>query len=165
MGDPNVDTAKTVKYTLDLVVKLDQANKKSDSDFKKTRADLEKAITNGTIPMLKLLRPKLQQEVDAMDDGVSKTEEAKTQIAILQDDQAYAESHFEQIKKLLEKVIDIENELTARLKQARELDSRALKAWDAAEGAFHPWQLLQVGARAPAHPGKPDGLGAPAEAH
>jgi chromosome segregation ATPase len=135
MGTPNVTAADTVKYALDLIIKLDKQNKKSDADYKKTKADLEKAITNGTIPMLKLLRPKLQQEVDEMNDAVSKAEDAKTQVGILEDDQAYAASHFEQIKKLMEKVTDIENELTERLKQARDLDARALKAWDAAEGS------------------------------
>ena len=79
MGDP-VDIAKVVRYTVDLITKLDQLNKKSDTEYKKTKADLEKAITNGTIPMLKLLRPKLQEEVDTMDDGMSKVEEAKVQI-------------------------------------------------------------------------------------
>ena len=131
----NIDIAKVVRYTVDLITKLDSANKKSDTDFKKTKADLEKAIANGTIPMLKLLRPKLQQEVDDMDDAMSKVEEAKVQIGCLQDDQAYAASHFEQIKKLLEKVTDTQNDLTARIKQARDLDARALKSWDVAEGS------------------------------
>jgi chromosome segregation ATPase len=134
MGDP-VDIAKVVRYTADLITKLDQLNKKSDAEYKKTKADLEKAITNGTLPMLKLLRPKLQEEVDTMDDGMSKVEEAKVQIGALEDDQSYASTHFEQIKKLLEKVTDIQNDLTARIKQARDLDARALKAWDAAEGS------------------------------
>jgi small-conductance mechanosensitive channel len=134
MGN-TLDIPTVVRYTANLIAKLDQQNKKSDTDFKKTKADLEKSIANGTIPMLKLLRPKLEQEVDDMDDGMSKVEEAKVQIGALQDDQGYASTHFEQIKKLLEKVTDIQNDLTARIKLARDLDARALKAWDAAEGS------------------------------
>src|SRR5436190_10659541 len=121
MGN-TLDIPTVVRYTANLITKLDQQNKKSDTDFKKTKADLEKSITNGTIPMLKLLRPKLEQEVDDMDDGMSKVEEAKVQIGALQDDQGYASTHFEQIKKLLEKVTDIQNDLTARIKLARDLD-------------------------------------------
>ena len=134
MGTP-VDIGAVVKYTATLITKLDQINKKSDADFKKTKADLEKAISTATIPMLKLLRPKLQQEVDDMDDGMSKVEEAKVQIGGLEEDKTYAASHFEQIKKLLEKVTDIQNDLTIRIKQARDLDTRASKAWDTAEGS------------------------------
>src|SRR4051794_30133341 len=110
MGN-TLDIPTVVRYTANLITKLDQQNKKSETDFKKsetdfkkTKADLEKSIANGTIPMLKLLRPKLEQEVDDMDDGMSKVEEAKVQIGALQDDQGYASTHFEQIKKLLEKV-------------------------------------------------------------
>src|SRR5215813_13125287 len=132
---PNPETVKILQYTGDLIIKIDRQNNKSSTDFKKTKTDLEKAITNATIPMLKLLRPRLQQEVDEMDDCMSKIEEAKVQIGGLQEDQEYADSHFEQIKKLLEKVTDIQSECTERIKQARDLDARALKAWDQAEGS------------------------------
>jgi TolA-binding protein len=134
MGD-TPDTKAILQYTIPLITKLAQQSKKCDAAYKATKADLEKAIKNATIPMLKLLRPKLKLVIDDLDDCVSKSEEAKTQIGILQDDEAYASTHFDQIKQLLEKVTDIEKLATDDLEDARDLDKRALAAWDSAEGS------------------------------